>query len=34
MKGFDDGIHTATHLFNAMSPLQHREPGMVGAIFQ
>jgi N-acetylglucosamine-6-phosphate deacetylase len=33
MKGFDDGIHTATHLFNAMSPLQHREPGMVGAIF-
>lgn len=33
MKGFNDGIHTATHLFNAMSAMQHREPGMVGAIF-
>jgi len=31
--GFDKGIPAATHLFNAMSPLQHREPGMVGAIF-
>ena len=30
---FDNGIHAATHLFNAMSPLQHREPGMVGAIY-
>ena len=30
---FDEGIETATHLFNAMSPLQHRAPGMVGAIF-
>ncbi len=30
---FDLGICTATHLFNAMSGLQHREPGMVGAIF-
>lgn len=30
---FDNGIKTATHLFNAMSPFQHREPGMVGAIF-
>jgi N-acetylglucosamine-6-phosphate deacetylase len=30
---FDKGITTATHLFNAMSSLQHREPGMVGAIF-
>ena len=29
---FDDGIKTATHLFNTMSPLQHRAPGMVGAI--
>lgn len=27
------GIPAATHLFNAMSPLQHREPGMVGAIY-
>ncbi|MBC7827765.1 MAG: N-acetylglucosamine-6-phosphate deacetylase [Chitinophagaceae bacterium] len=31
--GFRKGIPVATHLFNAMSPLQHREPGMVGAIF-
>ncbi len=30
---FDSGIRTATHLFNAMSALQHREPGLVGAIF-
>ncbi len=33
MQGFNNGIHTATHLYNAMSPLQHRAPGMVGAIF-
>lgn len=32
-KAFNDGIGTATHLYNAMSALQHREPGMVGAIF-
>lgn len=30
---FDKGINTATHLYNAMSGLQHRAPGMVGAIF-
>ena len=30
---FDNGITTATHLYNAMSPLQHRQPGMVGAMF-
>ena len=30
---FNNGITTATHLFNAMSPLQGREPGMVGAIY-
>ena len=29
---FDSGIDAATHLYNAMSPLQHRAPGMVGAI--
>jgi N-acetylglucosamine-6-phosphate deacetylase len=29
---FDNGITAATHLFNAMSPLQHRAPGMVGAV--
>jgi N-acetylglucosamine-6-phosphate deacetylase len=32
MNAFNKGIPAATHLFNAMSPLQHREPGMVGAI--
>lgn len=31
--GFNLGIAAATHLFNAMSPLQGREPGMVGAIY-
>jgi N-acetylglucosamine-6-phosphate deacetylase len=30
--GFNNGIVAATHLYNAMSPLQHRSPGMVGAI--
>jgi N-acetylglucosamine-6-phosphate deacetylase len=30
---FNDGIKTTTHLYNAMSALQHRSPGMVGAIF-
>ncbi len=30
---FDSGIPVATHLFNAMSPLQHRAPGLPGAIY-
>lgn len=30
---FEAGIPTATHLFNAMSPLQSRAPGLVGAIY-
>jgi N-acetylglucosamine-6-phosphate deacetylase len=30
---FKEGVPAATHLFNAMSPLQGREPGMVGAIY-
>ena len=30
---FNSGISAATHLYNAMSPLQHRAPGMAGAIF-
>jgi N-acetylglucosamine-6-phosphate deacetylase len=33
-EGFNKGIPAATHLYNAMSPLQHREPGMVGAIME
>lgn len=31
--GFESGITFATHLFNAMTPMQGREPGVVGAIF-
>lgn len=30
-KSFVHGITTVTHLYNAMSPLQHRAPGLVGA---
>ncbi len=33
-EGFNRGIQAVTHLYNAMSPLQHREPGLVGAAFQ
>ena len=29
--GMANGIKHATHLFNAMSPLNHRDPGVVGA---
>jgi N-acetylglucosamine-6-phosphate deacetylase len=33
-KGFDMGISHVTHLFNAMRPLHHREPGPIAAIFE
>jgi len=33
MHSFDNGISAVTHLYNAMSPLQHRSPGLVGAAF-
>ena len=33
MHSFDNGITAVTHLYNAMSPLLHRSPGMVGAAF-
>ena len=32
-KGFAAGISFATHLFNAMTPMVGREPGVVGAIY-
>jgi N-acetylglucosamine-6-phosphate deacetylase len=33
MSGFEAGVSMATHLFNAMTPWQGRQPGMVGAVF-
>lgn len=32
MEGIHAGIKSATHLFNAMTPLHHRDPGAVGAV--
>ncbi len=32
-KSFRWGVSHATHLFNAMNPYHHREPGIVGAVF-
>jgi N-acetylglucosamine-6-phosphate deacetylase len=31
--GFEHGVRGVTHLYNAMTPLMHRAPGMVGAAF-
>jgi N-acetylglucosamine-6-phosphate deacetylase len=34
MNGFSWGIKAVTHLFNAMSPLHHRDTGLPGAVIQ
>ena len=31
-KGIESGIKCATHVFNRMRPLHHREPGILGAV--
>ncbi len=32
MESINNGVSRATHTFNAMTPLHHRNPGIVGAI--
>lgn len=34
IKGFEAGINHVTHIFNAMPPLTHRNPGPLTAIFE
>ena len=34
VQAFDAGVTGVTHLFNAMSPFNHREPGVVGATLE
>ncbi|MBQ3226563.1 MAG: N-acetylglucosamine-6-phosphate deacetylase, partial [Clostridia bacterium] len=33
LKATKNGVKHATHLFNAMTPMAHRAPGVVGAVF-
>jgi N-acetylglucosamine-6-phosphate deacetylase len=33
-KALEAGVGWATHLFNAMRPLHHREPGVIGAVLE
>ena len=33
-ESFDWGVRHATHMYNAMTPLHHREPGVVGALLE
>ena len=33
MKAFEAGADHAVHLYNAMPPFVHREPGMIGAVY-
>jgi N-acetylglucosamine-6-phosphate deacetylase len=33
MDAIEKGVSHATHTFNAMTPLNHRKPGIIGAIF-
>ena len=32
VEAFDAGLRQATHIFNGMNPLHHRQPGVVGAV--
>ncbi|MBN2795046.1 MAG: N-acetylglucosamine-6-phosphate deacetylase [Clostridia bacterium] len=34
MDGFENGIESTTHLFNGMTGLHHRKPGVVGAVLK
>lgn len=34
VQSFENGVTAVTHLYNAMSAFQHREPGLVGASLQ